>query len=160
MTVSEGHLEALKRAMELAEDRAARKLLRECLYELSTAVSRQVTERAMEVMREDLTEPVLETDDLKLLDRLIAMGVQQNGLVPVLSTLQVGRAIGILGNLLGRAHVSVLEQEQMELLEAIFDHAAEHDPVRKQVRELEMLVRGGLGLDQRVAWPQQELPLS
>lgn len=159
MSVTEQHLDAVKRAME-TDNAHDRKLLRECLYELSTSVSRRLVEHATEVLRENHAEPAVEEDDLRAVDQLIALGVQQNGLVPVMSTLEVGRALGVVSWLLIRASQSQLEQEHMELLEAVFDHAAEHPEVTKQVRELEMRVRGGLGLDQRIAWPTQELPLS
>jgi hypothetical protein len=159
MSVGENHLVALRNAAEQTADSAERKLLRECLYELSGTVSRRVAEHATAALR-SATEPMVETDDLQLIDRLVAMGVQQNGLVPTLSALEVGRALGVLGSLLGRAHVGHLEHEEITLLEAVFDHAAEHDEVTKQVRELELRIRGSLGLDQRIAWPQQELPLS
>jgi hypothetical protein len=154
------HLEALQRAAEQAGTAAERRYLRECLYELSAGVSKRVSDRATEVLRKAGDEGVAEVSDLMLVDRLTAMGVQQNGLIPTLSALEVGRALAIIGNLLGRAHVGHLEQEHIELLEAVFDHAAEHSGVGPAVRDLELRIRGGLGLDQRVVWPQQDLPLS
>lgn len=160
MTVGERHLEVLRGAIDCAGDAHDRKLLRECLYELSAAVSRRVSEQATEVLREEAGEAPAERSDLEVVDRLVSMGVQQNGLVPSLTTVEVGRALGILGHLLGRAHVGHLEQEEISLLEAVFDNAAEHSEVRQQVRALELRIRGGLGLDQRISWPTQELPLS
>lgn len=159
MSVTEQHLDAVKRAMQ-GGDAIDRKLLRECLYELSTSVSRRLVTHAVTVLQENHREPVVEEEDLLVVDQLVALGVQQNGLVPVLSTLEVGRALAVVSGLLIRASVSQLEQHHMELLEAVFDHAAEHEEVTAQVRELETRVRGGLGLDQRIAWPTQELPLS
>lgn len=160
MTVNESHLEVLREAIAVTPDSQGRRLLRECLYELSAAVSRRVSEQAAEVLREDASEAPVERSDLEVVDRLVSMGVQQNGLVPSLTTQEIGRALAILGHLLGRAHVGHLEQEEISLLEAVFDNAAEHSEVRQQVRALELRIRGGLGLDQRIAWPQQELPLS
>lgn len=160
MNLTEKHIEALRSAIQKAESTSEKRALRDCLYELTASASKQLVNRAAEAMKEQAGEPVAEVEDLKLVDRLIALGIQQNGLMPTLSTVEVGRALGIVSNLLGRAHVAHLEQAEMELLEAVFDHAAEHDQVAKQVRELELRVRVAMGLDQRIVWPEQELPLS
>ena len=158
MSVTEKHLDAMTRALERGEG-ADRKLLRECVYELSSSVSQRLNDQATRMLR-GTAEPVSETSDLLLIDKLVGMGVQQNGLIPTMTAHEVGRALNILGHLLHRANAGQLEQVQLELLEAVFDHAAGHEEVTQQVRELEVRIRGGLGLDQRIMWPEQDLPLA
>jgi hypothetical protein len=149
--LKEEHVEFLKNLIPYLEQRADKRRARELLYGLTGQLT---TRLAMQAGEEIMAEPEspLTSDDLAELNALLAKGILHNGLVPELSTVQVGRALKIFSELLGRASVSSIDLEDQEGLAWVFDMAADaQDGVnRGQVRRLELLVRAGLGLPHRL----------
>ena len=154
------HLDALQKAIGSAPSPQERRLLREVLYEATAAHSARVSRKAASVLMEERDPGTME-EDLLFAEALVSKGIMHNGLVPDLTAVQVQRAVGTLGGVLDRVRNSTLESEQLELLAEVFDHAADNPsaPV-PAVRILESRVREGLGLEQRMAWNPEQLPLS
>lgn len=158
--MSPEHLDALQRAIAAAPSPQERRFLREVLYEVTASHSARLHRKAMTVLLEEAEQTGLD-EDLMLAEALVSKGIMHNGLVPDLTGVQVQRAISTLGTLLDRARDSSLTQEQAGLLADVFDHAVEnpHSP-SPAIRHLEVKVRSGLGLEQRLAWNPENLPLS
>lgn len=145
------HLDLLKELLPEIEDRTAKRRFREMLYGLTVQLTQQLTEDATSEFMKEAEAPITESD-LQEVNALLAKGVQHNGVFPELSAVQVGRALRVVSELLGRAAVATLDFEDQEGLEWVFDQAAAaHDGLnRANVRQLESRVRAGLGLDVRL----------
>jgi hypothetical protein len=146
--LKQDHLNFLQRLLPYLEDRADQRLARELIYGLAQYLSLAIQSQASAAMMGESEDPV-QTTDLDELNALVAKGVMHNGLVPDLSAVQVGRALRVLSQLLGRAAVSSLPVEDQEGLAWVFSVAASADDGvnREAVRRLERVVRAGLGLE-------------
>jgi hypothetical protein len=149
--LSEAHLDALYALVPYIEDRTVKRRIKELLLGLTEQYTAALS-RA--VVQDTLNEPItpLTRGELDAVQRLLAKGVQHNGLVPELDTLQVGRALQIVGELLVRVDAASLSQEDQAGLEWVFDVAADEDDGlnRAEVRRVERLVRAAMGLQVRM----------
>lgn len=150
--LNEQHLDALKALLPHITDRTVKRRVRECVLGLTTELTTRLTEEAVDTFAEEPIAPLTEKELTKL-QALIAKGVQHNGIVPDLTSAEVGRSLQILSELLSRAHIGALDFEDQAGLEWIFDVAAdaENGENRDNVRRVERLVRGGLGLTIRMS---------
>lgn len=151
--VTQDHIEALKALVPYIDDRTVKRRVKECVLGLTEQLTTELSREAVAISLDEPIAPLTE-NELQSLNTLMAKGVQHNGLVPALDTLQVGRSLQIMGELLARAHVSTIDFEDQEGLEWVFDMAAEAENGvnRDQVRRLENLVRAGLGLKYRLSF--------
>ena len=150
--LKEQHLAVLLELLPAVENRTKKRLLRECVLGLTQELTAQLTHQATNTYFEEPVAPLRE-EELTAIQVLMAKGVQHNGLIPELSTGQVGRSLQVLGALLARAHIAFLDLEDQEGLQWIFDTAARVDNGvnEGQVRRVELLVRAALGLEVRLA---------
>lgn len=151
--LTQDHLAALKALLPYIEDRRIKRRVKECVLGLSEQLSTELSRDAVAIAVDEPLNPLTERE-LELVQVLLAKGVQHNGLVPVLSTIEVGRALQILGELLARAKLAALDFEDQDGLEWVFDVASDYDQGvnRENVRRLENLVRSGLGLKYRLSF--------
>lgn len=145
------HLEFMQELIPHLEHRSDKRTATELLYGLTNQLTAQLSEHAAEAMMAERESPLV-AEDLEELQALVAMGVQHNGLAPQFSAVQVGRALRVLSDLTARAAIGALDLEDQEGLAWVFDVAAVADEGvnRDNVRRLENLVRGGLGLELRL----------
>lgn len=146
------HLDTLRELLPYITDRTAKRRVRETLLGLSNDLAALLVTSATAELSQEPAVPLLESD-LQDVQLLLGKGIQHNGLVPELSAVQVGRTLQITAALLTRAHIGALDLADQEELEWIFDVAADYDGgVRRQeVRRVELVVRGGLGLNVRLS---------
>jgi len=157
--IRQEHLDTLKALLPYITDRTAKRRVRETLLGLTTELTAQLMTQATGELAQDPVAPLLDSD-LQDVERLLGKGVQHNGVVPELSAVQVGRALQVTSALLARAHIGAMTLGDQEELEWVFDVAADYDngARRREVRNVEQLVRGGLGLTVRLSTvmpPQQ-----
>lgn len=158
--VRQEHIESLRALVPYIEDRTVRRHVKECVLGLSEELTATVSRDAVALAMDEPIAPLTE-GELQAIQTLLAKGVQHNGLVPALDRLQVGRALQIVSALLARAQLAALSLDQQQGLEWVFDRAAEVGPEhREEIRQLEQVVRGGLGLTVRVSHlpPPNALP--
>jgi hypothetical protein len=145
------HLEWLGSLLERLETEEDRTVCRELLLGVSQDF---VGSLFGALTRTATTDPRAPLTRSELLDvqELVSKGVQHNGLVPTLDTVRVGQALQVLAELLARADLAALSQQDQYLLEWVFDVGAESKagPGAAPVRQLEQLVRGALGLRARM----------
>jgi hypothetical protein len=153
------HFEALEEACATATDPRQRQYLREVRLICLQAVQGAELAESLEDTLADPEQPLTD-EDLALLQGLLLKGVQHNGVVPELSALQVHRALRHFSALANRAATGVLTAEDLDFLEWIFDEAADIPRQRRLARRVEGIVRGGLGLEQRLTPPLPGGPLS
>jgi hypothetical protein len=148
--IEQKHLDVLAGLLEHADGRIDRRALRELLLGLIATRNAEEIARIYAEEFADPQAPLIETD-LTDIETLLTKGIRHNGLVPELSATQVGRSVRVVSELLRRAAVSAVSQEQIGLLEQVFDHVLDApDAPVAAVRQLERIVRAGLGLRQRV----------
>jgi len=149
--VTPQHIDALKVLLPYIEDRQVKRYVKDCVLGLSEQLAGALVREAAAVAISEPLNPLTE-HELDNVQLLVAKGVQHNGLVPMLSTPEVGRTLQILGELLARARLSALDFKDQEALGWVFDVAAEADEGvnRENVRRLETLIRAGLGIPYRL----------
>lgn len=158
MSIEPGHLDVINQAIAGTKSRVEKRRLREILLILTQAYSKQLHQHVKSEFTKDLEAPLIESD-LDAIDRLMTKGIQHNGVLPELSATEVARSVSIVTTLLVRANAA-LDQEDLSLLEWMFDQAAQEPEQRRMVRKLEATVRLGLGIEQRPVWdhdPQKPL---
>lgn len=154
------HIDILKQLIPQQSSRIAKRKLRELLLAVTHLHVSALTADVAEQFKADTEAPLLEAD-LLVVERLLQKGILHNGVIPELSAPEIARAVAIATTLCIRANCAVLSQEDQHFLEWMFDQAAEEPSQRAMARRLEKIVRGGLGLEQRLVWnPSSELPLS
>lgn len=154
------HLDVLEAAIAETTSRTAKRKLREVLLVATQQVTDQLHQSVKQHFQSDAEAPLLE-EDLQLVEQLMHKGVMHNAVIPELSAPDIARAVAIVTTLCIRANCSALEVEDQHFLEWMFDQAAEEPSQRAQARRLEKIVRGGLGLEQRLVWSDmQQRPLS
>jgi hypothetical protein len=148
--VTEEHVEVVKSLLPQIKGPKAKRLVRECVYGLTVLLTHKQYVKVNKVFAEDPDVPLTE-QDLDNLQTLVVKGVSHNGVVPQLNALEVGRALQQVQHVLERARV-VLPTDDLYGLEWVFDLAADyHDGANAEaVRDLEKLVRAGLGLKHRL----------
>jgi hypothetical protein len=146
--LKQDHVDFVHRLVPHLESKSDKRLARELVYGLTNDLTVALQVRSSKTMMEESEDPVV-TTDLDELNALVAKGVLHNGLVPDLSAVEVGRALRVMAQLLGRAAVSSLSPEDQEGLAWVFDTAADAEGGvnRAAVRQLERVVRAGLGLE-------------
>jgi len=149
--LSPRHLDALHTAAKTTTDLEVGRALRECLFALTQDFNRELLQVAVAALEADPMPPLLE-DELRDLQQLLVKGVQHNGVIPKLSSLEVARALQIAADLQQRARMGQLDFEDQAGLEWVFDVAAEADNGinHNSVRRVEEVVRAGLGLGIRL----------
>jgi hypothetical protein len=136
-------------AVAQTKDRSARRRLQEIAAILVQVTTNQVAELGLAVALED-REPPLITTDLDTVRRLVTKGVQHNGRVPELSTLEVARGLAVASELLHRATVELTIDERAGL-EWCFSVAADHGGApQADVRRIEARVSQAMGYEQRI----------
>lgn len=159
-TVDASHLEVLNQLIQQTSSRIAKRKLRELLLLVTQMYTATLHAAVTEQFREDLDVPLLE-EDLLAVEKLMSKGILHNGVVPELSAPDIARAVAIMTTLCIRANCAVLDAEDQQFLEWMFDQAAEEPQQRATARKIEKIVRGGLGLEQRLLWTHKpEAPLS
>lgn len=159
MTIEPGHLDALNQAISGTTSRTQKRRLREVLLLVTQEYSKQLHQHVKSEFAKDLEAPLIESD-IESVDRLMTKGIIHNGVVPELSATEVARSVSIVTSLLVRANAASLTQDDLSLLEWMFDQAAQETEQRRMVRKLEATVRLGLGIEQRPVWdndPQRPL---
>lgn len=158
--IDAGHLDALNQVIAGTTNRTLKRRLRELLLVVTQHYTAELQDDVIEQFRQDTEAPLMETD-LLVLERLVQKGIQHNGVVPELTAPDIARSVAILTTLCIRANCAVLDAEDQHFLEWMFDQAAEEPSQRATARRIEKIVRGGLGLEQRLLWnPRLETPLS
>jgi hypothetical protein len=145
-------LGALLERLEAEEDRVVcRELLLGVSQDFLGALFGALTRTAT-------TDPRVPLTRQELLDvqELVAKGVNHNGLVPTLDTVRVGQALQVVAELLARADLAALSQQDQYLLEWVFDvgAGAPAGPGVEAVRRVELQVRAALGLRARLLVPE------
>lgn len=160
-TIDGSHLEILQQAIQQTSSRVGKRKLRELLLLVTQMYTAALQDVATDQFREDLDTPLLESD-LLAIEKLMQKGILHNGVVPELSAPDIARSVAIMTTLCIRANCAVMDTEDQDFLEWMFDQAAEGDPEQRlQARRVEKIVRGGLGLEQRLVWTHRpEAPLS
>lgn len=150
--IDDAHLETLETLIGQTTNRTMKRRLKELLLIVTQLHTNAMYARVLDQFAQELEAPMLE-EDLQVLERLMHKGVLHNGVVPELTAPQVSRAVAMLTTLCVRANVGILEAEDQQFLEWMFDQAADADPEQRvQARRVEQIVRGGLGLEQRLLW--------
>ena len=145
------HFDALSDAIGATTDTTARRRLREIATILVQFTTQQVTEAGVAVALEG-REPPLIDEDLLAIKRLLAKGVQHNGVVPELDTGEVSRGLAVAAGLLARAEIQ-LTIDDLECLEWSFAIAAGYDErYQADVRRVEGIVRRALGLGAKLTF--------
>lgn len=159
-TIDATHLDVLNQLITQTPSRIAKRKLREVLLLMTQMYTSALHEAVTEQFREDLDAPLLESD-LTAVETLMHKGILHNGVVPELSAPDIARAVAIVTTLCIRANCAVMDAEDQQFLEWMFDQAAEEPEQRATARRIEKIVRGGLGLEQRLLWTHKpEAPLS
>lgn len=158
MTIDPGHLDVINQAIAATKSRVEKRRLREVLLLLTQAYSKQLHQHVRTEFAKDLEAPVV-NEDISAIDLLMTKGIQHNGVLPELSATEIARSVSIVTTLLSRANAT-LDQEELSILEWMFDSAAQEPEHRQLVRRVESTVRFGLGIEQRPVWdsdPQRPL---
>jgi len=156
--MTDPHVAVLHRALTWAPEPSDRRLLREVLYELLSARNAATNRQATAALLAE-SEPSWIEGDRVLVEVLVSKGIMHNGLVPDLTGVEVQRAIN-------HVHAALLSRRPLDpdailVLDDVFDHATAHPGASVQLlRTVERQVRSGLGLEQRLAWNPDQLPLS
>lgn len=154
------HIDILKQLIPQQSSRIAKRKLRELLLAVTHMHVAQLNAEVAAQFQEDTEAPLLESD-LLYVERLLQKGILHNGVIPELTAPEVARAVAMTTTLCIRANCSVLDAEDQLFLEWMFDQAADEPSQRSQARRIEKIVRGGLGLEQRLMWnASSEMPLS
>lgn len=154
------HIDILKQLIPQQSSRIAKRKLRELLLAVTHMHVAQLNAEVAAQFQEDTEAPLLESD-LLYVERLLQKGILHNGVIPELTAPEVARAVAMTTTLCIRANCSVLDAEDQLFLEWMFDQASEEPSQRAQARRIEKIVRGGLGLEQRLLWnASSEMPLS
>lgn len=153
------HVETLAAVLHTLPAGPERRRLQELLVWVTNAYTAQLAEQARVALSQEQDRPLVHSD-LLVVEQLMRKGIQHNGVVPELSAPDVARGVSIITGLLSRSAASTLTQEDQEVLQWVFDTAAQ-DPQRTPfVRRVESMVRAGLGVEQRPVWnhnPRQPL---
>ena len=145
------HFDALSAAIVATTDTTTRRRLREIATILVQYTAQQVTDAGVAVALEARESPLVD-DDLLAVKRLLAKGVQHNGVVPELDTYEVSRGLAVAADLLARADTP-FAIDDLDCLEWSFTIAAGYDERNQaDVRRVEGLVRKGLGLGPKLTF--------
>ncbi len=150
--ISDDHIHALIDALAKAEE-PYRSRLREVLVSVTALHTEALHHEVNEAIAED-DAPFNTADDVAVIETLLSKGLMHNGVVPTMTIPEIARAADLTAQLITRARVGRMSFEDQDLLEWVFDQGANayEQANFHPVRNLEKRVRGGLGLDPRIAF--------
>lgn len=150
--ITDDHIHALIEGLARVEE-PYRSRLREVLVAVNSL--------HMEALGDQITDAIAQHDtpfeqqaDVVVVETLLSKGLMHNGIVPTMSMPEVARAADLVAQVISRVRVGTLTFEEQDLLDWVFDQGANayEQANYHPVRNLERRVRGGLGLDARIAF--------
>lgn len=150
--LTDDHIHALIEAMSTAKE-PYRTRLREVLVAMNAAHLETLNAEVQDaVAKDDL--PFDTEYDVAVVETLLSKGIMHNGVVPTMTIPDIARSADLVAQVIARIRLGTLSFEEQDLLDWTFDQAANAYEQAQfiPVRRLERRVRGGLGLDPRLAF--------
>jgi hypothetical protein len=150
--ITDDHVHALIEALSLVQE-PYRARLREILITVTALHTESLHHTVREATSREDT-PFTTAEDVQVIETLLSKGLMHNGVVPTMSIPEIARAADLTAQLITRARIGHLTFDDQELLTWVFDQGANayEQSNFMLVRHLEHRVRGGLGLEPRIAF--------